>query len=98
MSIKILDMITNLGVVKVINKSKVQLMSEAENKLNSYFSKLMEIAENTSKSEQDSILLAGAMMAASRFLYYKNLNEDQASELLEQNTIDLVDLVKPTIH
>ena len=73
-------------------------ITETELKLHTFYKEILNYVEKTSKSEQDSILLAGAMMAASRFLYYKNLNEDQASELLEQNTIDLVDLGKPTIH
>ena len=73
-------------------------ITETELKLHTFYKQILDYVEKTSKSEQDSILLAGAMMAASRFLYYKNLNEDQAGELLEQNTFDLVDLVKPTIH
>ena len=73
-------------------------ITEKELKLHTFYKQILDYVEKTSKSEQDSILLAGAMMAASRFLYYKNLNEDQAGELLEQNTFDLVDLVKPTIH
>ena len=58
-------------------------MSEAENKLNSYFSKLMEIAENTSKSEQDSILLAGAMMSVARVLYYNHLGQEQGQHIMD---------------
>ena len=73
-------------------------ITETELKLHTFYKQILDYVEKTSKSEQDSILLEGAMMAASRFLYYKNLNEDQAGELLEQNTFDLVDLVKPTIH
>ena len=73
-------------------------ITETELKLHTFYKQILDYVEKTSKSEQDSILLAGAMMAASRFLYFKNLNEDQAGELLEQNTFDLVDLVKPTIH
>ena len=73
-------------------------ITETELKLHTFYKEILNYVEKTSKSDQDSILLAGAMMAASRFLYYKNLNEDQASELLEQNTIDFVDLVNPTIH
>ena len=73
-------------------------ITETELKLHTFYKQILDYVEKTSKSEQDSILLACAMMAASRFLYYKNLNEDQAGELLEQNTFDLVDLVKPTIH
>ena len=73
-------------------------LSPAEKKLQSYFDQILAYVENTSKSEEDSILLAGAMMAASRFLYYKNLSTKQADDLLEQNTIDLIEIIKPTIH
>ena len=48
-------------------------MIEAELKLAKYFDSLMEYAENSSQSEQDSILLAGAMMAVSRVLFYDHL-------------------------
>ena len=36
-----------------------------------YFDSLMEYAENSSQSEQDSILLAGAMMGVAKVLYQK---------------------------
>ena len=73
-------------------------MTPAEEKLQKYFDKLLLLVENTSQNEEDSILLAGAMMAASRFLYYKNLSTKQADDLVEQNTIDLIEIIKPTIH
>ena len=44
-------------------------MINAEQKLAEYFDKLMHIAKNSSKSSEDSILLAGAMMAVSRVLF-----------------------------
>ena len=73
-------------------------ITDAERKLHSFYTQILENVENTSKSEEDSILLAGAMMAASRFLYYKNLSTKQADDLVEQNTIDLIEIIKPTIH
>ena len=73
-------------------------ITDAEHKLHSFYTQILEYVENTSKSEEDSILLAGAMMAASRFLYYKNLSTKQADYLVEQNTIDLIEIIKPTIH
>jgi|TARA_X000001382_G_scaffold121954_1_gene104573 hypothetical protein len=73
-------------------------MTEAEAKLQSYFEQLMVFVENTSKSSEDSILLAGAMMSVSRILYYDNLNKEQAKHIMEQNTFDFVELIKPTIH
>ena len=43
-------------------------MLNAEEKLADFYDQLMHIAKNSSKSEEDSILLAGAMMAVSRVL------------------------------
>ena len=91
-------MITNIGVVKVGAKSKIDYMTPAEQKLQSYFEQLMTIVENTSKSEEDSILLAGAMMSVARVVYYNNLNPQEAQNIMEQNTFDLIELIKPTIH
>ena len=73
-------------------------MIEAELKLAKYFDSLMEYAENSSQSEQDSILLAGAMMAVSRVLFYDHLSEKEAQTLSDQGGLDLIELVKPTIH
>ena len=73
-------------------------MTEAEAKLQGYFEQLMVFVENTSKSSEDSILLAGAMMSVSRILYYDNLSKEQAKHIMEQNTFDFVELIKPTIH
>jgi len=73
-------------------------MTEAEAKLQSYFEQLMVFVENTSKSSEDSILLAGAMMSVSRILYYDNLSKEQAKHIMEQNTFDFLELIKPTIH
>ena len=82
----------------LIGVSKKMTITDAERKLHSFYTQILEYVENTSKSEEDSILLAGAMMAASRFLYYKNLSTKQADDLVEQNTIDLIEIIKPTIH
>ena len=73
-------------------------MANAEEKLADYFDKLMYIAKNSSKSSEDSILLAGAMMAASRVLFYEHLNAKEAQNLFDQGGLDLIELVKPTIH
>ena len=73
-------------------------MENAEEKLADYFDKLMIIAKNSSKNSQDSILLAGAMMAVSRVLIYDHLSLEEANALLDQGGLDLIELVKPTIH
>ena len=73
-------------------------MTKAEEKLTEYFDKLMLIAKNTSKNPEDSILLAGAMMAVARVLYFHTLNAPEAEHIIEANTFDFIDLIKPTIH
>ena len=95
---KIFVLITNIGVVKVTSKSNIELMTEAEEKLARWFEELMVMAEKTSKSEEDSILLAGAFMSAARVLYYNHLNPVEAGNIMEANTVDLIELIKPTIH
>jgi len=95
---KIFVLITNIGVVKVTSKSNIELMTEAEEKLARWFEELMVMAEKTSKSEEDSILLAGAFMSAARVLYFNHMNPEDAHQIMEQNTVDFVDLIKPTIH
>ena len=73
-------------------------MINAEQKLAEYFDKLMHFAKSDRKSEEDSILLAGAMMAASRVLFYEHQNAKEAQNLFDQGGLDLIELVKPTIH
>ena len=73
-------------------------MIDAQEKLADYFDKLMLISKNSSKSSEDSILLAGAMMAVSRVLFYDHLSEKEAKNLSDQGGLDLIELVKPTIH
>tara|TARA_R100001594_G_C4009285_1_gene256568 strand:- start:787 stop:1017 length:231 start_codon:yes stop_codon:yes gene_type:complete len=70
----------------------------AEQKLQDFFEKIMVLVENTSKSEEDSILLAGAMMSVARILYFDNLSEQEATQIVEHNTRDFISLIKPTIH
>ncbi len=69
-----------------------------EQKLQNFFEKIMVLVENTSKSEEDSILLAGAMMSVARILYFDNLSEQEATQIVEHNTRDFSSLIKPTIH
>jgi len=73
-------------------------MENAEEKLANFYDKLMYIAKNTSKSDEDSILLAGAMMAVSRVLFYDHLNAKEAKDLMDRGGYDLIELIKPTIH
>ena len=98
MSTRIYVLITNLGLVKVSNHSNVNAMTQAEEKLHKWVEELMVMAEKTSKCDEDSILLAGAFMSAARVLYYNHLNPVEAGNIMEANTVDLVELIKPTIH
>ena len=73
-------------------------MTPAEDKLGYYFEQLMIMVEKTSKSDEDSILLAGAMMSVARVLYFNNLGPDEGQHIMDANTVDFVNLMKPTIH
>ena len=73
-------------------------MQDPVEKLEDYYNGLMAIVEKSAKTEEENILLAGAMMAVAKILYYKNLPENQADEILEHNSRDLINLIKPTIH
>jgi|TARA_R110000787_G_scaffold80555_2_gene175188 hypothetical protein len=73
-------------------------MTPSERKLQNYFEKILLLVEKTSKSTEDSVLLAGAMMSVARILYFDNLSEKEAETIIEHNTNDFIYLIKPTIH
>ena len=73
-------------------------MTPSELKISQYFETLMILVEKTSKSKEDSILLAGAMMSMVHVLYFDNLGPQEGQKIIDANTFDLIDLVKPTIH
>jgi hypothetical protein len=98
MSTKIFVLITSVGVVKVKKESNVVRMDVTNDKLQQYFQNLLTLVENTSKTSEDSILLAGAMMSVARVVYYDVLGPHEGQHLMDANTVDLVELIKPTIH
>ena len=73
-------------------------METAEARIQEYFTNLMSIVDQSSKSETDQLLMAGAMMAVAKTLYYENLTEKDVNHLMDVNLRDLINLVKPTIH
>ena len=73
-------------------------METAEQKLAGYFEKLMMISKNTGKTPEDSLLLAGAMMAVAKVIYYDHLKPSEAKDLENHNGYDILELIKPTIH
>ena len=78
-------------------KQEYLKMGNAEEKLADYFDKLMYIAKNSSKSSEDSVLLAGAMMGVAKMIYFNHLSKQEAQDLLDHNGYDLLKLLKPTI-
>jgi hypothetical protein len=80
-----------------ISVSKTKVLS-AEQKLQTFFEELLIWSERSSKSHEDSILLAGAMMGVARILYFEHLSKEEAKTIIEHNTYDFIDLIKPTIH
>tara|TARA_R100000951_G_scaffold33764_1_gene28622 strand:+ start:375 stop:629 length:255 start_codon:yes stop_codon:yes gene_type:complete len=80
-----------------ISVSRTKVLN-AEQKLQTFFEELLIWAEKSSKSHEDSILLAGAMMGVSRILYFEHLSKEEAKTIVEHNTYDFIDLIKPTIH
>jgi hypothetical protein len=77
---------------------KNEVLTEAEVRLQELFSNLLEFVEKTSQNNQDSILLAGAMMGVAQMLLYEKLAPVEADRLIAHHTADFVALVKPTIH
>ncbi len=76
----------------------MEKLTQADVKLQQYFNGMLEMAEKTSKSSEDSILLAGAMMSVARVMYYDTLGPQQGQQIMDNNVVDFVELIKPTIH
>jgi hypothetical protein len=77
---------------------KNEVLTETEIRLQELFSNLLEYVEKTSQNNQDSILLAGAMMGVAQMLLYEKLVPVEADKLMDHHTADFVALLKPTIH
>ena len=73
-------------------------METAEARIQEYFTNLMSIVDQSTKSETDQLLMAGAMMAVAKTLYYDNLSEKEFNRMIDNNLRDLISLIKPTIH
>ena len=84
----------------MLTKTFVSTIKEltAEEKLQNFFEELLDRAEKSSKSVEDSILLAGAMMGVARILYFEHLSKEEAKNIIDYNTSDFIELIKPTIH
>ena len=67
-------------------------------KLQEYFVELMAFSDKSTQSSEDQVLLAGAMMGAAKMLYQNNLSLQEYNEIMDHNSKDLINLIKPTIH
>ena len=67
-------------------------------RIQDYFNGLMTIVDSSTKSQEDQILMAGAMMAVAKMLYHNNLTENEHNNILHHNVRDLINLIKPPIH
>jgi hypothetical protein len=73
-------------------------MLTATDKLQEYFNELMQFSDTAVTSQEEQILLAGAMMAVAKMLYHSNLSEQEYNNIMDHNGRDLLNLLKPTIH
>jgi len=73
-------------------------MITATAKLQEYFNELMIFADTGVTSQEEQILLAGAMMGVAKMLYHNNLTEQEYDNIMNHNGRDLLNLLKPTIH
>jgi hypothetical protein len=73
-------------------------IQSATDKLQEYFNELMNFSETAITTQEEQILLAGAMMAVAKMLYHSNLSEQEYDNIMDHNGRDLLNLLKPTIH
>ena len=73
-------------------------MDTATERIQEYFTGLMSIVDQSTKSQEDQLLMAGAMMAVAKTLYYDNVSEIEFNRMIDNNLRDLISLIKPTIH
>ena len=73
-------------------------MLTATYKLQEYFNELINFSDTAVASQEEQVLLAGAMMAVAKMLYHNNLSEQEYNNIMDHNGRDLLNLIKPTIH
>ena len=78
--------------------SNINNMNTATERLQQFFDNLLASCDQTTKNQEDQILLAGSMMAVAKILYHNNLSEIEFQKIMDHNGRDLLNLIKPTIH
>ena len=73
-------------------------MLTATDKLQEYLNELMTFSDTAVTSQEEQILLAGAMMGVAKMLYHNNLTKQEYDNIMDHNGRDLLNLLKPTIH
>ena len=73
-------------------------MLTATDKLQEYFNELINFSDTAVASQEEQVLLAGAMMAVAKMLYHNHLSEQEYNNIMDHNGRDLLNLIKPTIH
>ena len=73
-------------------------MLTATDKLQEYFNELINFADTGVTSQEEQILLAGAMMGVAKMLYHNNLTKQEYDNIMDHNGRDFLNLLKPTIH
>ena len=73
-------------------------MLTATDKLQEYFNELINFSDTAVASQEEQVLLAGAMMAVAKMLYHNNLSEQEYNNIMDHKGRDLLNLIKPTIH
>ena len=73
-------------------------MLTATDKLQEYFNELINFSDTAVASQEEQVLIAGAMMAVAKMLYHNNLSEQEYNNIMDHNGRDLLNLIKPTIH
>ena len=83
----------NKGIYVLIIKTQT-----AEDKLTGFFDMLMNFVEKSSQSSDDRLLIGGAMMSIATLLYHDELGNADGNTLFDNNAVDFIKVIKPTIH
>jgi len=54
--------------------------------------------EKSSQSSEDRLLIGGAMMSIATLLYHDELGNADGNILFDNNAVDFIKVIKPTIH
>ena len=73
-------------------------MQSATDKLQEYINELMNFSDTAVTSQEEQILLAGAMMGVAKILYHNNLSEQEYDNMMTHNGRELLKNIEPNIQ